>query len=151
MVDKQKNIDNIKKRVERLGEINEIYEALGSDADNDPENFLDANGDPMNVRKKKKTMCPNLLKKKLYKDDEIEMKNPDKKYYMERLLRHFPINTKTGELSCLLCVECKGMILKNKKDYIIKRKTGEFTCHKCPDAQNCDYAHNPINLDLIKY
>lgn len=42
MLDKQKTIEQIGKKVEQLGEINEIYDALGSDADNDPENFIDA-------------------------------------------------------------------------------------------------------------
>lgn len=58
---KGKTIDDIKKRAERLGEINEVYEALGSDADNDPDNFLDSNGNPMKIRKKKKKMCNTIF------------------------------------------------------------------------------------------
>lgn len=59
MIEKQKSIDKIKKNVEKLGDLAEIYEALGSDADNniDPEAFVDNEGNPIKTRKKKKVMC----------------------------------------------------------------------------------------------
>ena len=61
MLDKQATIDKIKKNVEKLAEINELYEALGSDADKDPDAFVDNEGNPIKMRKKKKQMCSNIF------------------------------------------------------------------------------------------
>lgn len=92
----------------------------------------------MKFRKKKKNMCPHVFIKKLYKEEGVdfiktttakpeggmEVIHDEKKYYMQKLKKHFPINTRTGELSCLLCQDCKDMILKNKKEFVMKLKTG---------------------------
>lgn len=163
---KKKNIENIEKKVEQLGLIQEVYEAMGSDADNDPkENFRDDKDEPIRFRKKKKQMCPHVFLKKMYKDDGIDMIkktetkkdggveiiHDEKKYYMSKLKKHFPLNQRTGELSCLLCDDCKNMITKNKKEFVMQLKTGEYNCRKCPNSKNCPDAHNPIELDLVKY
>lgn len=51
-----------------MNELAEIYDALGSDADKemDPDVFVDAEGKPIKARKKKKTMCETIYKKKTY-------------------------------------------------------------------------------------
>lgn len=69
MMEKQNTITKIQKNVEKLGEINELYEALGSDADKDPEAFVDAEGNPIKMRKKKAKMCESILQKKTYADE----------------------------------------------------------------------------------
>jgi hypothetical protein len=66
MIDKQKQIEKTQKNVEHLGEINELYEALGSDADKDPEAFVDNDGNPMKIKKKKTKMCEHVFQKKFY-------------------------------------------------------------------------------------
>jgi hypothetical protein len=82
MVEKQKSIDKIKKNVEKMGELAEIYEALGSDAEKEgaAEAFVDNEGNPIKTRKKKKVMCDQIYKKNRYADDNIEMKKEDKHY-----------------------------------------------------------------------
>jgi len=80
MLDKQKQIEKNQKAVDHLGEINELYEALGSDADKDPEAFVDGEGNPMKVKKKKTKMCEHVFQKKYYHEDGVEMKTKDKHY-----------------------------------------------------------------------
>ena len=63
-----------------MGEINELYEALGSDAEKDPDAFVDNEGNPIKVRKKKKAMCESIFLKKVYAEEDIEMKSSDKYY-----------------------------------------------------------------------
>ena len=86
MIEKQKSIDKIKKNVEKMNELAEIYEALGSDAEKEMENeaLVDSEGKPIKARKKKKTLCDNIYKKKVYADEKIEMKDKDK-YFVETL------------------------------------------------------------------
>ena len=85
MVEKQNTIQKIQKKVEELTEINELYEALGSDAEKDAEGMLDNDGKPIKIRKKKTKMCDANYKKAAYKDDGIEMKKKKDggdKYYV---------------------------------------------------------------------
>lgn len=86
MIEKQKSIDKIKKNVEKMNELAEIYEALGSDAEKEMENeaLMDNEGKPIRARKKKKSMCDNIYKRKTYADEKIEMKDKDK-YFVETL------------------------------------------------------------------
>lgn len=121
MIDKQQTIDKIKKNVEKLGEINELYEALGSDAEKDPDAFVDNDGNPIKMRKKKKQMCESIFQKKVYADEGIEMKT-NEKYY---------INT-----------------VKDRQ-FVQDPKTGKQVCTLCPKGKQCPNAHNPIELDLI--
>jgi len=61
MLKKKDNIEKLQKRIEKLGEVNEMYEAMGSDADKDPEAFVDNEGNPLRVRKKRTKMCENIF------------------------------------------------------------------------------------------
>jgi hypothetical protein len=56
---------------------------LGSDVENPPDDLEDNDGNPIKLPKKKRTMCENVQKKKLYKEEGIEMKT-DSKYYVDR-------------------------------------------------------------------
>jgi hypothetical protein len=121
MVEKQKSIDKIKKNVEKLGDLAEIYEALGSDADKDPEAFIDNEGNPIKTRKKKKTMCDTIFKKHMYAAEGIEMKT-EGKYYIKTL---------------------------NERTFVQDPETQKQHCVLCPKGRDCPHAHNPIELDLI--
>jgi hypothetical protein len=43
-----------------LNEINELIEAMGSDAEKDPDAFLDNDGNPIKMKKKKVKMCESI-------------------------------------------------------------------------------------------
>ena len=107
-----------------MGDVAEIYEAMGSDAekDIDPEAFVDNEGNPIRFRKKKKQMCECILKREKYADHDIQMKKEDK-YFVDR-------NTER-----VLVQDPKN---KNKQKQVI-----------CLRGKDCPYAHNPIELDLI--
>jgi len=121
MVDKQNTIAKIQKNVEHLGEVAELYEALGSDADKDPEAFVDNEGNPMKVKKKKTKMCEHIQQKKLYADEGVTMKGKDS-YYVKRV----------GE-----------------KHFSVDKTHGTKICQACPKGSHCPHAHNAIQLDLI--
>jgi hypothetical protein len=121
MIEKQENIKKIQKNVERLAEINELYEVLGSDADKDPEACIDADGNPIKMKKRKHKMCENIYQKRYYKEDGIEMKTKDKHYI-------------------------ETVIDKREK---VDLKTMTITCQVCPKGKECPHAHNAIQLDLI--
>ena len=89
MIDKQENIKKIQKNVERLGEIAELYEMYGSDADKDPAQCVDAEGKPIIMKKRKHKMCENIYQKRYYKEEGIEMKPTKKgndKHYIETVI-----------------------------------------------------------------
>lgn len=65
-------------------------------------------------------MCENVQKKKLYKEEGIEMKT-DSKYYIDRKY------TKTVDLDL---------------------ETQTIKCTVCKAGKNCKHAHNAIELDL---
>jgi len=46
--------------VEKLNEIQEIIEGLGSDVENPPDDLEDNDGNPIKLPKKKRTMCENV-------------------------------------------------------------------------------------------
>ena len=48
-----------------------MYEALGPDADKDPDAFVDNDGNPLKFKKKVTTMCDNIYVQKKYKPEEI--------------------------------------------------------------------------------
>jgi len=75
------------KNVEKLGEIAELMEALGSDAEKDPENFVDNDGNPIKMKKKKNKMCTHIQQKKFYKEDGVDMKTKDKYYVDATIVR----------------------------------------------------------------
>lgn len=100
MIDKQENIKKIQKNVERLGEINELYEMLGSDADKDPEACIDAEGNPIKMKKRKHKMCENIYQKRYYKEDGIEMKTKDKHYIDTVIDKREKLDLKTMTITC---------------------------------------------------
>lgn len=116
-----KNIEKLQKNVEKLGEVAELYAALGSDADKDPEAFVDNDGNPMKVKQKKSKMCEHIYQKKFYEDEDIKMKTKDA-YHIKTVL---------------------------EKTKVMDAKTKQETCYLCPKGHNCPHAHNPIELDLI--
>ena len=65
-------------------------------------------------------MCENVQKKKLYKEEGIEMKT-DSKYYVDRKY------TKTVDLDL---------------------ETQTIKCTVCKAGKNCKHAHTAIELDL---
>jgi hypothetical protein len=56
IIGKQTDIEKLNKRIEKLNEANELFEAMGSDADKDPEAFVDNEGNPIKMRKKRTKM-----------------------------------------------------------------------------------------------
>lgn len=94
---------------------------LGSDADKDPEACIDAEGNPIKMKKRKHKMCENIYQKRYYKEDGIEMKTKDKHYI-------------------------ETVIDKREK---LDLKTMTITCQVCPKGKECPHAHNSIQLDLI--
>jgi hypothetical protein len=62
MIEKKNTIEKISKNLEKLGEIQELMEALGSDVDmeKDAEAFVDNEGNPLRVKKKKKKICEKV-------------------------------------------------------------------------------------------
>lgn len=85
--DKVNNIQTITKNKEKLVEINELLDALGSDAEKDPDAMIDNDGNPIKMKKKKVKMCESIQKKKTYKEDGIEMKTKDKYYIDTHLVK----------------------------------------------------------------
>lgn len=84
----QEKVNDIAKMTtnkEKLAEIHELMEAMGSDAEKDPEAFVDNDGNPIKMKKKKVKMCESIQKKKTYKEDGIEMKTKEK-YYIDNHL-----------------------------------------------------------------
>lgn len=118
--DKVQSIKTITKNKEKLAEVNELLEALGSDAEKDTDALVDNDGNPIKMKKKKVKMCESIQKKRTYKEDNIEMKTKDK-YYMD----------------CTL-------VKQNFQD----PKTGTMKCVVCPSGKNCNKAHTAIELDL---
>lgn len=86
MIEKKNTIDGIKTKVEQLGQVAELLDQLGSDADKADADELAAELDednPLPIRKQKKTMCEYVQKKKYWKEDGIDlktMKGEDKHY-----------------------------------------------------------------------
>jgi hypothetical protein len=121
MISKQNNIEKLNKRIEKLGEANELFEAMGSDADKDPEAFVDNEGNPIKMRKKRTKMCDNIFTKKTYAEDGITMKTKGKYYVSTNREKHTVLDPKTQRESCLIC----------------------------PKGNQCSKAHTAIQLDLI--
>ena len=92
MIDKQENINKIKKNVEKLNEVQEILEAMGPDADKDPNAFEDADGNKIRYKRKVTTMCDNIYVHKKYKQEEIP-KYKDKKTGNEKFKHYVEVNT----------------------------------------------------------
>jgi len=118
---KVNDIATITKNKEKLVEIHELMDALGSDAEKDPDAMIDNEGNPIKMKKKKVKMCESIQKKKMYKEDGIEMKTKDK-YYVDAHLT---------------------------KQNIQDPKTGANKCFICAQGKNCNLAHTAIELDLI--
>jgi chemotaxis protein histidine kinase CheA len=118
--EKMNDIQQITKNKERLNEINELLEAMGSDAEKDPDAFLDNDGNPIKMKKKKVKMCESIQKKKTYKEDGIEMKTKDKYYIDNHLVKQNIQDPKSGTMKCIVC----------------------------PNGRNCNHAHTAIELDL---
>ena len=62
MIEKKTTIEKIQKNLEKLGEVYEIMEAMGSDVDpeEEAEAFVDNDGNPLKVRRKKKKICDKI-------------------------------------------------------------------------------------------
>jgi len=69
--DKVNSIQTITKNKEKLAEVAELLEALGSDAEKDTDALVDNDGNPIKMKKKKVKMCESIQKKKMYKEDNI--------------------------------------------------------------------------------
>ena len=124
MIDKKNTIDAIKTNVEKLGQVAEMLEQLGSDADKaDAEDLIDPDEEnPIKLKKKKRTMCENVQKKKYWKEDGIDMK------------------TMTGE-------DKYWVDNKYNRKTVMDPKTGRQHCVVCPQGKNCPHAHSAIELD----
>lgn len=101
MIDKKNTIDAIKTNVEKLGQVAEMLEQLGSDADKaDAEDLIDPDDEnPIKLKKKKKTMCETVQKKKYWKEDGIDMKTMkgEDKYWVDaNYTRKTVMDPKTG-------------------------------------------------------
>ena len=94
-------------------------EAYGSDQDQQMD-FVDNEGNPIKLKKQKKTMCHNVQARKLYKDVGIEMAT-EKKYF---------VDTK--------------FVRQNVQD----PKTGRSKATVCRNGKECQFAHTAIELDL---
>ena len=57
-------------------------DALGSDAEKGNEDLVDADGNPMKLKKKKTKICEHVQRKKVYKEDGVDMATQDK-YYVD--------------------------------------------------------------------
>ena len=123
LADKKNTVDKLAKNIEKLGEIAELQEAYGSDIDKEENagNLVDSEGRPLRVPKKRTKMCTYCMKKTLYKEEGIQMVDPEKKYYMTTNF-------------------------KSKKT--IDPKTKIESVIVCPLGKKCSGAHNPIQLDL---
>ena len=123
LADKKNTVDKLSKNIEKLGEIAELQEAYGSDIDKEENagNLVDSEGRPLRVPKKRTKMCTHVMKKTLYKDEGIQMVDPDKKYYM-------------------------ATSFKSRKTLDPKTKVESVIV--CPLGKKCSGAHNPIQLDL---
>jgi uncharacterized protein (UPF0305 family) len=113
------DIAKITKNKDKLAEVHELLEALGSDAEKDTEALVDNDGNPIKMKKKRVKMCESVQKKKTYKEDGIEMKTKDK-YYIDNKV------TKQNTLD----------------------KNGRMNCQVCPAGKKCNLAHTAIELDL---
>ena len=80
--EKVNDIAKITKNKDKLAEIHELLDGLGSDAEKEQENLVDNDGNPIKMKKKKVKMCESIQKKKTYKEDGIEMKTKGK-YYVD--------------------------------------------------------------------
>jgi hypothetical protein len=101
----------------------EMYEALGPDADKDPDAFVDNDGNPLKFKKKITTMCENIYVQKKYRPDEIpKYQNGKEKYYID---------------------------INIEKKFVQDAETNKEKCYICPRGKECPHAHNPIQLDLI--
>jgi hypothetical protein len=58
--EKVNEIAKIIKKKEKLVEVNELLEAMGSDAEKDPDAFVDNDGNPIKMRKKRVKMCESV-------------------------------------------------------------------------------------------
>ena len=99
MIEKQETIKKMQKNVERMGEIAELYEVLGSDAEKDPEACIDNDGNPIKMKKKKNKMCENIYQKRTHPEPELKGKkyvevNTEAKKFRD------PV---TGRESCMVC------------------------------------------------
>ena len=100
----------------------ELLEQLGSDADKADAEDLAAEFDednPIKIKKQKKTMCENVQKKKLWKEDGIDLKTikGDDKHYVDY---HYQRKT------------------------VMDPRTGIEGCIVCPNWKKCPHAHNAI-------
>jgi hypothetical protein len=86
--DKVNSIQTITKTKEKLVEVHELLEALGSDAEKDKEELVDNDGNPIKMKKKKVKMCESIQKKKTYKEDGIDMKTQGKYYIDNTIVKH---------------------------------------------------------------
>jgi hypothetical protein len=99
MIEKQETIKKMQKNVERMAEIAELYEVLGSDAEKDPEACIDNDGNPIKMKKKKNKMCENIYQKRTHPEKELKGKkfievNHEAKKYRD------PV---TGRENCMVC------------------------------------------------
>ena len=120
MTEKANNIHKMQKNVEKLGEVAELMEALGSDAEKDPDALIDNDGNPIRMKKKKSKMCTHVQQKKLYKEDGIDMKTKDKYYVDAHIARQNILDPKSERMKCIVC----------------------------PQGKECPHAHSAIELDL---
>lgn len=122
MLDKKNTVAKMQKKVEKLGELKEMMDAYGSDAENQADNFVDNDGNPINFQKPKLKMCPNIQKKRTYAEDGVDMKT-ENKYYVDA---------------------------KISRQYMLDHATGKKKCVVCPNGKNCPHGHSAIDLDFTK-
>ena len=109
MIDKKNTIDKIKKNVEQLGQVAEVLDQLGSDADKADLDDIAADFEDGSIQipRKKKTMCDKIQKKKYYmKEEEIPMKTmkgEDKYWVDNKYERKTEMDPKTGREGCVVC------------------------------------------------
>lgn len=123
MIDKMKGIEKLQRNQEKLGEVAEMYKAVGSDAENNPDAFVDNDGNPLKIKSKKSKMCEHMFKKTFYEDEGIKMKTKDS-YFIKTTINRIKVRDP---------------------------KTDKEFCMACPKGASCKHAHNPIELDLIPH